>query len=147
MESAKSRQQRPSVRLVHHGGIHHRGKNFHHPAEAWFLGLPLSRPVSAVGFGIPLAAGAMIVCLFMGRETALIFALAWPVRIHAAPGGLETFIYFILSCTMAAWWLQDCRERKIIIKTGAKLGLLNAFLAVVINVYLGTASWPPFPLT
>jgi hypothetical protein len=55
-------------------------------------------------------------------------------------GGLETFIYFILSCTMASWWLQDCRERKIIIKTGAKLGLLNAFLAAVINVHLGIAS-------
>ena len=118
--------------------------------DAWFLGLPLSRPVSPVGFGIPLAAGAMIVCLFMGRETALIFALALALCTSMLPqGGLETFIYFILSCTMAAWWLQDCRERKIIIKTGAKLGLLNAFLAVVIHVYMGTASWNtlPFDLT
>ena len=118
--------------------------------EAWFLGLPLSRPVSPVGFGIPLAAGAMIVCLFMGRETALIFALALALCTSMLlQGGLETFIYFILSCTMASWWLQDCRERKIIIKTGAKLGLLNAFLAVVIDVYMGTASWStlPFDLT
>ncbi|MCB2145769.1 MAG: HDIG domain-containing protein [Deltaproteobacteria bacterium] len=118
--------------------------------DAWFLGLPLSRPASAVGFGIPLAAGAMIVCLFMGRETALIFALALALCTSMLlQGGLETFIYFILSCTMASWWLQDCRERKIIIKTGAKLGLLNAFLAVVIDVYLGTASWAtlPFDLT
>ncbi len=118
--------------------------------DAWFLGLPLSRPVSPVGFGIPLAAGAMIVCLFMGRETALIFALALALCTSMLlQGGLETFIYFILSCTMAAWWLQDCRERKIIIKTGAKLGLLNAFLAVVIHVYMGTASWNtlPFDLT
>ena len=114
--------------------------------DAWFLGLPLSRPVSAVGFGIPLAAGAMIVCLFMGRETALIFALALALGASMLlQGGLETFIYFILSCTMASWWLQDCRERKIIIKTGAKLGLLNAFLAVVINVYMGTASWATLP--
>ena len=118
--------------------------------DAWFLGLPLSRPVSPVGFGIPLAAGAMIVCLFMGRETALIFALALALCTSMLlQGGLETFIYFILSCTMASWWLQDCRERKIIIKTGAKLGLLNAFLAVVIHVYMGTASWNtlPFDLT
>jgi len=118
--------------------------------DAWFLGLPLSRPASPVGFGIPLAAGAMIVCLFMGRETALIFALALALCTSMLlQGGLETFIYFILSCTMASWWLQDCRERKIIIKTGAKLGLLNAFLAVVIHVYMGTASWStlPFDLT
>ncbi len=118
--------------------------------DAWFLGLPLSRPSSPVGFGIPLAAGAMIVCLFMGRETALIFALALALCTSMLlQGGLETFIYFILSCTMAVWWLQDCRERKIIIKTGAKLGLLNAFLAVVLDVYLGTAAWStlPFDLT
>jgi cyclic-di-AMP phosphodiesterase PgpH len=118
--------------------------------ETWFLGLPLSRPAAAVSFGIPLAAGAMIVCLFMGRETALIFALALALCTSMLlQGGLETFIYFILSCTMASWWLQDCRERKIIIKTGAKLGLLNAFLAVVIDVYMGAASWAtlPFDLT
>jgi len=114
--------------------------------DAWFLGLPLSRPVSPVGFGIPLSAGAMIVCLFMGRETALIFALALALCASMLlQGNLETFIYFILSCTMASWWLQDCRERKIIIKTGAKLGLLNAVLAVVINVYLGTASLATLP--
>ena len=114
--------------------------------DSWFLGLPLSRPASAVGFGIPIAAGAMIVCLFMGRETALIFALALALCTSMLlQGGLETFIYFILSCTMASWWLQDCRERKIIIKTGAKLGLLNAFLAVVIDVYLGAASWATLP--
>jgi hypothetical protein len=109
--------------------------------DSWFFGLPLSRPESPVGFGIPLAAGAMIVCLFMGMETALIFALALALCASMLlQGGLETFIYFILSCTMASWWLQDCRERKIIIKTGAKLGLLNAFLAAVINVHLGIAS-------
>ena len=113
--------------------------------EAWYFGLPLSRPSSSVGFGIPLAAGAMIVCLFMGRETALIFALALALCASMLlQASLETFIYFILSCTMASWWLQDCRERKVIIKTAVKLGILNAFLSVVINVYLGTA-WATLP--
>ena len=110
--------------------------------DAWFLGLPLSRPASPVAFGIPLAAGAMIVCLFMGRETALIFSLVLALCASMLlQGGLETFIYFILSCTMASWWLRDCRERKIIIKTGAKLGFLNAFLALAVNVYMGAVSW------
>ena len=114
--------------------------------EDWFLGLPLTRPASPVGFGIPLAAGAMIVRLFMDRETSLIFSLV--LALAAAmmlQGGLETFIYFILGCTMATWWLEDCRERKVIIKTGAKLGLLNAFLAVVIDLYLGVTSWDVLP--
>jgi hypothetical protein len=107
--------------------------------ESWFLGLPFARPVSPVGFGIPVAAGAMIVCLFIGLETALIFSLVLALSASMLlQGSLETFIYFLLSSTMASWWLQNCRERSVIIKAGAKLGLLNAFLAVVINVYLGT---------
>lgn len=114
--------------------------------DTWFFGLPLARPVSSVGFGIPLAAGAMIACLFMGMETALIFALALALCASMLlQGGLETFIYFILSCTMASWWLRDCRERRVIIKTGAKLGLLNACLAGVIDVYMGSASWATLP--
>ncbi|HSO19437.1 MAG TPA: HDIG domain-containing protein, partial [Desulfosarcina sp.] len=114
--------------------------------ESWFFGLPLSRPESPVGFGIPLAAGAMIVCLFMGLETALIVALVLALCASMLlQGGLESFIYFILSGTMASWWLQDCRERKIIIVAGAKLGVLNAFLAVVIDVYLGSASLATIP--
>ena len=114
--------------------------------DDWFLGLPLTRPASPVGFGIPLAAGAMIVRLFMDRETSLIFSLVLALAASMMlQGGLETFIYFILGCTMATWWLEDCRERKIIIKTGAKLGLLNAFLAVVIDLYLGVTSWNQLP--
>ncbi|BBO87833.1 HD family phosphohydrolase [Desulfosarcina ovata] len=114
--------------------------------DTWFLGLPLARPESPVGYGIPLAAGAMIVCLFMGRETALIFALA--LALCAAmllQGGMGALIYYILSCTMAAWWLQDCRERRIIIKAGAKLGMLNAGLAVITDAYLGSASLTNLP--
>jgi cyclic-di-AMP phosphodiesterase PgpH len=114
--------------------------------ETWFFGLPLSRSSAPVGFGIPLAAGAMIVCLFMGRENALIVSLA--LALCAAlllQGGVETFIYYILSCTMATWWLQECRERKIIITAGIKLGLLNAGLAVIINAYIGTMSWATLP--
>lgn len=114
--------------------------------ESWFFGLALSRPVPSFGFGIPLAAGAMIVCLFMGREIALVFALALALAASMLlEAGLETFTYFILSCTMATWWLQDCRERKNIIKAGFKLGLINAGLAMVIDVYVGTASWNTLP--
>lgn len=114
--------------------------------ESWFFGLALSRPVPSFGFGIPLAAGAMIVSLFMGREIALVFALALALGASMLlQAGLETFTYFILSCTMATWWLQDCRERKNIIKAGFKLGLINAGLAIMIDVYMGTASWNTLP--
>ncbi|MDL2275553.1 HDIG domain-containing protein [Desulfosarcina sp. OttesenSCG-928-G10] len=107
----------------------------------WFMGFPLSRPEIPVGFGIPLAAGAMTVCLFMGLEIALVFATV--VSLCAAillQGGLETFTYYFLGSTMGAWWLKDCRERKVIIKAGTRLGLINAGLAIVIDLYTGTAT-------
>ncbi len=114
--------------------------------DAWFFGLHFSGQTSSIGFGIPLAAGAMIVCLFMGREIALIFALALSLTATMLlQAGLGTFIYFLLSCTMASWWMEDCRERKIIIKTGAKVGFLNAFLSIIINIYLGDTSWNGLP--
>jgi putative nucleotidyltransferase with HDIG domain len=115
--------------------------------DAWFLGLSSLRPSSAVGFGIPLAAGAMIVCLIMGLDIALIFSLALALSATMLlQGGLETFIYFILSCTMASWWLQDCRERRVIIKAGARLGLLNALLAVIIDLTMGATAWVTLPV-
>jgi putative nucleotidyltransferase with HDIG domain len=114
--------------------------------DAWFLGQQVLRPSSSLGFGIPLAAGTMIVCLIMGRDTALIFSLALSLcATMLLQKGLETFIFFILSGTMASWWLQDCRERRIIIKAGAKLGLMNGFLAAVIDIYLGTSAWVTLP--
>ncbi len=115
--------------------------------DAWFLGLSSLRPSSAVGFGIPLAAGAMMVCLITSLEIALIFSLALALSATMLlQGGLETFIYFILSCTMASWWLRNCRERRVIIKAGAKLGLLNALLAAIIDVHLGATAWATLPV-
>ena len=115
--------------------------------DDWFLGLSSLRPSSTVGFGIPLAAGAMIVCLIMGLDIALIFSLTLALSATMLlQGSLETFIYFILSCTMASWWLQDCRERRVVIKAGARLGLLNALLAVIIDLYAGAAAWVTLPV-
>jgi putative nucleotidyltransferase with HDIG domain len=82
----------------------------------------------------------------MGREVALIFSTV--LAIAAAmllQGGLPTVIFFILSCTMASWWIADCRGRKAIIKTGAKLGLLNALLAAAIDLHLGITTWSRLP--
>ncbi len=114
--------------------------------EAWFFGLSLSRPESSMGYGIPLAAGPMIICLFLGREISLIVSLALCLCASMLlQGNLEAFVYFILSCTMGSWWLDDGRERKIIIKAAVKLAFLNVLLALIINCYLGIAQWATLP--
>jgi putative nucleotidyltransferase with HDIG domain len=52
----------------------------------------------------------------------------------------EMFLYFLISGTMAAYWLRSCRERKLFIIAGAKLGLLNIVLATAIHLYTGKLS-------
>ncbi len=96
-----------------------------------------SIPPNTFFFGIPLAAGAMIVCLFMGLELAIGFSLV--ISFCTAilyQNQLEVFLYHFLNSTMAAFWLQECRERKVFIKAGLKLALLNILLATVTCVYM-----------
>lgn len=99
---------------------------------------PLSISADSVSYGIPLAAGAMTTCLFLGIELAIPIAML--IAIGTAiifKNRFDIFIYFLLNSLMAAYWMQNCRERKVFIKAGLKLGLLNVILATVIDVYTG----------
>ncbi|MFO7554001.1 MAG: HDIG domain-containing protein [Desulfobacterales bacterium] len=101
-------------------------------------------PISAasISYGIPLAAGAMTTCLFLGIELAIPSAML--IAIGTAiifRNRFDIFIYFLLNSLMAAYWIQNCRERKVFIKAGLKLGLLNVILVTVINVYTGGSTF------
>jgi len=110
-------------------------------SESFVAGIPFSIPAKAIFYGVPLAAGAMTLCLFMGLEIAIPFAII--TAFCAATifhGRFDTFIYFLVNGTMAAYWVQNCRERKVFIKAGLKLGLLNIVLVVATEVYAGNFS-------
>ena len=95
-------------------------------------------PISelSVLFGVPLASGAMILCLFLGLTVALPVAVVMAVCFAVIfQSSFEIFIYFLINSTMAAYWIRDCRERKVFIKAGAKIGLLNIVLATAIGFY------------
>lgn len=110
-------------------------------SDLWSLEWLFSGAVSSMGYGIPIAAGAMAVCLFLGFKTALSFAVVSSISAAMIlQNQFEIFIYFLLSSTMAAYWVQHCRERKVIIKAGAKLGLLNMVLCIAINIYTADIS-------
>ena len=99
---------------------------------------PFSISADSITYGIPLAAGAMTTCLFLGIELAIPIAML--IAIGTAiifKNRFEIFIYFLLNSLMAAYWMQNCRERKVFIKAGLKLGLLNVILVTVIDVYIG----------
>jgi hypothetical protein len=92
---------------------------------------------SSIIFGIPIASGAMIICLFLGLDIAIPFALLTAACTAVIfQNRFEFFIYFLLNSAMAAYWLQNCRERKVFIKAGLKIGLLNVVLSTAIAVYI-----------
>jgi putative nucleotidyltransferase with HDIG domain len=102
---------------------------------------PFPIPGSALYFGIPLASSAMIICLFLGLKAAVPMALVMAIGFaFILQNRFEMFMYFLISGTMAAYWLRDCRERKVFITAGTKLGMLNVVLATAVNFYMGEIS-------
>jgi len=99
--------------------------------------LPFSVSESSFFFGIPLATGSMIVCIFLGLQIAIPFSLVLSVFTALIfNNNFEVFVFFVLSSSMAAYWMQNCRERKVFIKAGLKLAILNVLIAISINVYM-----------
>ncbi len=92
-------------------------------------------------FSIPLASGAMTVCLFMGFGIAITYSMVLSFCVAVIfQSRFEVFIYFFLTCLMAAYWMQSCRERKVFIRAGFRIGLLNMGLATALTLYMGDFS-------
>jgi putative nucleotidyltransferase with HDIG domain len=92
-------------------------------------------------YGIPLAAATMTTCLFLGLEIAIAIAMLIAVGTTIIfQNRFDIFIYFLLNSLMAAYWMQNCRERKVFIKAGLKLGLMNVILVTIIDSYMGGTS-------
>ena len=95
-----------------------------------------SLTANSLYFGIPMAAAVMILCLFMGLDIALPFAVVMAVgAAFILKNRFDLFLYFLLNGALAAYWVRSCRERVVFIKAGLKIGLLNIFLATAIDVY------------
>ncbi|MBA3030383.1 MAG: HDIG domain-containing protein [Desulfobacteraceae bacterium] len=95
-----------------------------------------SIPSSAILFGIPLAAAAMIVCIFMGLEIAIPFAMIMALFTGVMlQNRYDMFLFHLFSGTMAAFWIKECRERKAFITAGLKIGMLNILLSTIICIY------------
>ncbi|MDA8138057.1 MAG: HDIG domain-containing protein [Desulfobacteraceae bacterium] len=96
----------------------------------------LNLPVEGVLLATPVSMGTMLVCLVLGFDIALPFGLVTAICTALLTGSrFELFLFFIISNAMAAYWVQHCRERKIVIVAGLKVGLINILLALAIGVY------------
>jgi putative nucleotidyltransferase with HDIG domain len=97
--------------------------------------LPFSISMDSVIYAMPLAAGTMVVGLFLNRTFAIAFALIISVCTGLIFNNrFDLFLYFFLNSVMGTYWLQNCRERKVFIKAGAKLGCLNVLLAIALGL-------------
>jgi putative nucleotidyltransferase with HDIG domain len=106
--------------------------------EAWTDAAIFSIPATSLVYGIPLACGAMTVCLFLGPALAQTFGLVVAVcSAIVLKNRFELFIYFWLSSVIAAYWTRSCRERQLVIQAGLKIGLINVILATAIDLYFG----------
>jgi putative nucleotidyltransferase with HDIG domain len=98
--------------------------------------LPILIPGASIIYAAPTAAGAMLICLFLGFEVALPFSMVAAICAAVLSGSrIEVFIFFLVNNSMAAYWVKHCRERKVLITAGMKLGLLNVVLATTTSIY------------
>ncbi len=104
------------------------------------LGIGATLPINNITlfYGVPIGAGAMTICLFFGIELAIPFAVLMAICSALIYNiRFEILVYLILNGVMAAYWIQNCRERKVFVKAGLKLGLLNIVLAIAAELYAG----------
>jgi len=104
------------------------------------LGIGATLPINNITlfYGVPIGAGAMTICLFFGIEIAIPFAVLTAICTALIYNiRFEILVYLILNGVMAAYWIQNCRERKVFVKAGLKLGLLNIVLAIGAEMYAG----------
>ncbi len=94
--------------------------------------------ISSISFFmiIPIPAAAMITCLFLGFDIAVIFTIVLALLTSLSfSGNFEVFLFFFLSSVAAAFWIKERQERKNFIIAGFKLAAFNAALAFSLSFY------------
>jgi cyclic-di-AMP phosphodiesterase PgpH len=91
---------------------------------------------------VPLVAAPMIICVSMGLVSALPFAVLTAMAAAVVfKNNLAMLLFFLISGSMGAYWIRNCRERKIFVTAGAKAGLLASALSVAVCFSSGNFSW------
>lgn len=100
--------------------------------------LTYSLSSESIVYGVPIASGAMVICLFMGVEIAVAFALLISVCATVIFNNqFDLFIYYFLNSAMGVYWVRHCRERKVFAMAGLQLALLNMLLVSFIGLVHG----------
>ncbi len=106
-------------------------------AQALAPGAPVTISPASIFYSIPLAAGPMTICQFLGFNIAFPFAIVLSlISAITFENSYELCLFFLLNGIMGAYWVQNCKERKGFIKAGVKVGLLNMLLATIVDIYM-----------
>lgn len=98
-------------------------------------------PSIAYTFAIPVAAGAMIVRLFLNSETSLVFAAIVSILAGVLlDNSLFFFTYFFVGSVVAAGEVRYCLQRTTIIKAGLFVGFVNMLLLLAFGLLMENAS-------
>ncbi len=102
---------------------------------------PFAISEESIYYSIPIAAGAMTLCQFLGYSIAFPFAIVMGLLTAMAFENSYGFcLYFLLNGVVGAYWCRSCKESKGFIQAGAKLGALNMVLATVVSIYMADFS-------
>jgi putative nucleotidyltransferase with HDIG domain len=103
---------------------------------------PYAIPATSAVFLVPLVAAPMIICVFLRLPAALPFGVVNAVGAAVVfENSLAICVFFLITGCMSAYWIRNCRERKVFVTAGAKTGLLGAALAVAVDIFVGHYSW------
>ena len=101
-----------------------------HPEMVWEIA------ASSFYMVVPIQAGAMITCLFLGFDIAIFFTIVLSVLASLAFGGsFQVFFFFFFSSITAAYWIDQRQARKNFIIAGVKLAIFNSILAIALGFY------------
>jgi len=101
-----------------------------------FIGQALPEiPSSSYVYGIGIAAGAMLVRIILNSETALVFSVvASPFASWLLDNSYFFSVYFFIGSVVGAHSVGYCEDRSIILKAGAKVGLVNVLTILCQNL-------------
>jgi len=93
----------------------------------------------ALLFAAPVASGAMLISIFHGAGVAASFSLIISVlACLVVDGRVEFFVYFFVGSLVAAAGVIRYRERGVFIRSGLKVSICNAALALSIEGLYGS---------
>jgi putative nucleotidyltransferase with HDIG domain len=102
--------------------------------------IPYAIETSSAFYAIPVASGAMTVCLFMGMDVAMPYALATScMTAFLFENQFDMFLFFLLSSVVGAYLVRRCRERGVLIMAGLKISTVNIAVITALHMFRGSA--------